>query len=112
VTFSTKKAPVVLGRVFRDGLVLARLAARDATWRLGLRAFVGIEESCQLSFGQLIVFGAFSALDDVSICANSAVLPGLIVGAGAIVSAASVVASDVAENTSAAGEPARFLRVR
>lgn len=48
--------------------------------------------------------------DRVWIGINSTVLPGVTIGQGAIVGAASVVTKDVAPNTIVAGNPARFIK--
>ena len=59
-----------------------------------------------LEFGEPIDIG-----DDVWIGAGAIVLPGVSVGARAIVGAGSVVTRDVAADTVVAGNPARTLRV-
>lgn len=48
--------------------------------------------------------------DNVWIASNSTILPGVIIGYGAIVGAGSVVTKDVPENTIVAGNPARIIR--
>lgn len=50
--------------------------------------------------------------DDVWIGANSVVLPGITIGAGAVVAAGSIVTKDVEENAIVAGNPARLIRFR
>jgi len=50
--------------------------------------------------------------DFAKIYAGSTILPGVTVGAQAIVAANSMVAHDVPENTVVAGDPAKFLRER
>jgi len=50
--------------------------------------------------------------NDVWIGAKSSVLKGARIGAGAVIAAHSLVKGEVAENTLAAGIPARFIKVR
>jgi acetyltransferase-like isoleucine patch superfamily enzyme len=50
--------------------------------------------------------------DDVWIGANSAILPGVTIGRGAVIGAGSVVTRDVAPYSICAGNPARIMRVR
>lgn len=50
--------------------------------------------------------------DDVWIGANSVVLPGVIIGNGAVIAAGSVVTKSVPSNAIVAGSPARIIRYR
>ncbi len=55
-------------------------------------------------------FGSIEIGDGAWLASRVVVLPGVRIGAGAIIAAASVVTRDVAENTLVAGIPARFSR--
>ncbi|VVB75322.1 2,3,4,5-tetrahydropyridine-2,6-dicarboxylate N-acetyltransferase [uncultured archaeon] len=50
--------------------------------------------------------------DDVWVCANSVILPGVKIGRGAIIAAGSIVTKDVAPFTIVAGNPAKRIKVR
>jgi acetyltransferase-like isoleucine patch superfamily enzyme len=55
-------------------------------------------------------YGAIEIGDGAWLASRVVVLPGVRIGAGAIVAAASVVTRDVPDNTMVAGVPARFVR--
>ncbi len=48
--------------------------------------------------------------NDVWICANTIILPGVTIGDGAVVGAGSVVRHDIPPHTFAAGNPCRTIR--
>jgi acetyltransferase-like isoleucine patch superfamily enzyme len=50
--------------------------------------------------------------EDVWICANCVITPGVTIGQGSIVAAGSVVAQDVIANSIVSGVPAKLLRMR
>lgn len=50
--------------------------------------------------------------DGAWICANSIILPGIVVGQGAVVAAGSVVTQNVPDYSVFAGNPARFIKSR
>ena len=85
---------------------------------IGARAVVAQEAYLSTGthdFGQAtmpLVVGKITIGEDAFVGARSFVLPGVRVGARAIVGACSVVTQDVPENVIAAGNPCRVLRTR
>lgn len=49
--------------------------------------------------------------DDVSICANATILPGIRLGHGCVIGAGAVVTKDVSPNTTVVGNPAHRIEV-
>lgn len=56
------------------------------------------------------IFSGITVKDNVSIGANSTILPGLIIGEGAMVGAGAVVTKDVPPRAVVIGNPARIIR--
>jgi acetyltransferase-like isoleucine patch superfamily enzyme len=57
-----KKALVNQVRLFRDRLVVERLAARNTTCRLDPRALIKVGKGCEVRLGKGVAIGAFSAI--------------------------------------------------
>lgn len=73
-------------RLVRDRIVLERIAARYAGCRIAPRAIMRIR--------------------------NATILPGVVIGNGAVVSAGAVVTHDVQCNAVVAGVPAKMIKAR
>jgi maltose O-acetyltransferase len=90
-------APIRIGNQVRIGHDVSLLTINHAVGPVHLRAGT--------SFFAEIVIG-----DGAWLASRCTVLPGVTIGAGAIVGAGSVVTRDVASNTLVAGVPARLIR--
>lgn len=110
-----------------------------ASWRVGRSCFINapcaIDLNAPVTFGDRVVIGFGVTIitgshqmhdpdcragalvarpvtieDGAWVAANAILLPGVTIGAGAVVGAGSVVTRDVAPHTLVAGNPARFVR--
>lgn len=129
---STTKARIEKGAVIRSGVQLSDTAIVlmgavvntkaiiGAGSMIDMNAVVGsgavIGKNCHIGAGAVIagimepISEAFVTIEDnVLIGANATILNGVTIGKGSIVGAGSVVISDVAENTTVAGVPARVI---
>lgn len=90
-------APVRIGNMVRIGHDVSLLTINHAVGPFYLRAGTSF-------FGEIVIE------DGCWLASRCTVLPGVTIGAGAIVAAGSVVTRDVPKHTLVAGVPARFVR--